>query len=191
MDGFRTFQYHIALKIHFTKQKFSVFENKGFLRGSYETYLKRNDYFLYEKLSNKYDTPQEIIQFLASNIMYNNQSIVYNLEDSEVNYNEYLRRKQSITKVFTDDMYTILNRHIPLTDYASLFNLFLGNKITIETFRILDDLTGNIIESLKQNQNIISLFDDVLLRAEKAKGFVLYKKEKVQPIYLSYLQEEL
>ncbi len=194
MNGFRAFQYHIALKIHFTKPNFSVFQNKGFLRGKYETYLNRNDYLLYERLAVKYSTPKEIIQFLASNIMYNNFGIVYDIEESDNNYQEYLRRKQSITKIFLDDMHKLLNKNIVLNNSrqtaVNVLNLFLGNKITIESVRILDDLIGDMIDTLKKDNNTMLLFSNDILRIEKSKGFVFYKKEKVLPIYLSYLQEE-
>jgi len=193
MDGFRIFQLHIALKLHFTRAEFSIFKNKGYLRGTYETFLKRKDYLLYDKLAKIYNTPQEVIPFIAANLMYNNFPLVYDLEESIHNYTEYLRRKQSITKVFTDDMYTLLNRKVSLKSAGqsseSVLDLFLGKKITIETFRILDDII-NLISNLKENDNKMLLFKDELIRVEKSKGFVHYKKEKIMPIYFSYLNEE-
>ena len=114
MTGFRAFQYYIALKIHFTKLEFSVFKNKGFLKGSFETYLRRQDYQLYENLARQYPEDRILIQFLASNIMYNHFGIVYEMSRSEENFIEYQRRRQSITKIFTDDLYYLIN-HIKKT----------------------------------------------------------------------------
>lgn len=194
MDGFRIFQLHIALKIHFTKANFSIFKNKGYLRGSYEAFLRRNDYLLYEKIGTLYNTPQEVIPFLASNLMYNNPSIVYDLETSIQNYTEYLRRKQSISNIFRNDLSTLVEKKIALKSIgqigSNVLNLVLGKKITIESVRILDDFTG-VVNTFKENANDMLLFNNDILRIEKSKGFVIYKKEKLHSIFMSYLNEEL
>ena len=50
MTGFKAFRYYVALKLHFTKDKFNVFENRGNVKGSYQAFDARNDKFLFEKL---------------------------------------------------------------------------------------------------------------------------------------------
>ncbi len=192
MTGFRAFQYYIALKIHFTKLEFSVFKNKGFLKGSFETYLRRQDYQLYENLARQYPEDRILIQFLSSNMMYNHFGIVYEMSKSEENYREYQRRRQSITKIFTDDLYYLINHKIvinnPLQFAKNVLDSYIGKKITLETVRILDDCTGNTINLLK-NTDIATLFAGELLILEKSKGFVKYDKNKITPIYLQYLNE--
>ncbi len=192
MNGFRAFQYYISLKIHFTRLEFSVFKNKGFLKGSYETFLRRQDYQLYESLARKYPEDRTLIQFLACNMMYNHFGIVYDMRKSEENFVEYQRRRQSITKIFTDDLYYLLNNGIyiknPLQFAKSVLDFYIGKKITLETVRILDDCTGNTISLLK-NTEAAMLFSDDLLRLEKAKGFVKYDINRITPIYMQYLQE--
>lgn len=192
MTGFRAFQYYIALKLHFTKPTFSVFKNKGFLKGSYERYLSRQDYRLYENLARQYPEDKTLIQFLASNMMYNNFGVVYEMSRGEENFREYQRRRQSITKIFTDDLYHLLNNGIyikkPLQFSKSVLDYYIGKKITLETVRILDDCMGNTISLLK-NTEAAMLFTEDLLILEKSKGFVKYDINKVTPIYLQYLQE--
>lgn len=194
MTGFRVFQYFIAIKLHFTKREFSVFKNKGFLRGSYEKFLARDDYQLFEFLAKKYVTDKEVIQVIASNILYGNNSVVYDINLTKEYYEEYLRRKQSITKIFTDDLYLLSDKDLfpnnTLHYSKNLLDLYLGKKITIESVSILNDFCDTILTSL-YGTNIADIFQKELLRIEKSKGFIIYNKEKLLSIYNNYQQEEL
>ena len=124
--------------------------------------------------------------------MYNHFGIVYEMSRSEENFIEYQRRRQSITKIFTDDLYYLINHKIvinnPLQFAKNVLDSYIGKKITLETVRILDDCTGNTINLLK-NTDIATLFGGELLILEKSKGFVKYDINKITPIYLQYLNE--
>ena len=43
MDGFKAYRYYLAIKLHFTTDKFNVFENRGNVRGTREAFNVRND----------------------------------------------------------------------------------------------------------------------------------------------------
>ena len=83
MTGFKAFRYYIALKLHFTKEKFDVFENKGHIKGSYAAFDARNDKYLFEKLARKFPKDQDIIQFIVANLSIGNDNIIYGMEEAE------------------------------------------------------------------------------------------------------------
>ena len=53
----------MAIKLHFTNDEFNVFENRGRVKGTRDTFNARNDRYIFEKLATKYPTDKEIIQF--------------------------------------------------------------------------------------------------------------------------------
>jgi len=185
MDGFKAFKYYLAIKLHFTNPKYNVFERKGKLRGTRETFLTRNDHYLFEKIARRFDNDQQLIRYIASNFMYDNPNVVYNEAEAEENFVEYNRRRQSITKVFADDVQRIVESGI---NTPNILQLYLGKKITIETAVILNDLE-NCISKLKDTESNTLLWGDEILRVEKSKGFVKYDSYKVVPVYMSMCEE--
>jgi hypothetical protein len=117
--------------------------------------------------------------------MYDNPNVVYNEAEAEENFVEYNRRRQSITKVFADDVQRIVESGI---NTPNILQLYLGKKITIETAVILNDLE-NCISKLKDTESNTLLWGDEILRVEKSKGFVKYDSYKVVPVYMSMCEE--
>lgn len=192
MNGFTAFKYYTAIKLHFTSPKFNVFVNRGRVRGSHQKFLMRNDYLLFEKLARQYPNDKDCIQYIASNFMYGNANVVYEQDEGVVNYKEYLRRKQSITRVFANDLDTILKEGAQLNFSGStipdILQLYMSKRITIETLVILNDL-HDIMTMMKENQHLQLILGDELLRIEKSKGFVKYDSYKVMQPYQSFLEE--
>ena len=196
MDGFKAYQYYMAIKLHFSSEKFNVFENKGKVKCSRERYNSRNDYFIFEKLSKKYKNDHDLIQFLASNFIYRNPNVIYSGSEAEDNFTEWQRRKQSVTKLFLDDCHTLVSVHKSINQlfYCTnntipyIIDLYLSKKINIESVRILDDQM-HFIQDWKDNSILTLLVDDIKL-IKKSKGFVKYDINKVTPIF-NNLQEDL
>lgn len=193
MDGFKAYKYYLAIKLHFTNPKFNVFVNRGKLKGSVDKFLLRNDHLLFEKMAKQFHTDKELIQFVAANFMYNNPSPVYNLDESMSNYKEYLRRKQSITRVFEDDLDTIVKSGARYYDFSGqkipdVVQLYLGKRITLETLVILDTFDG-LVEKLQQNNHLCLLLGDELMRITKARGFVRFDPKKVINPYIHFIEE--
>ncbi|MGA1046773.1 MAG: hypothetical protein ACO3UU_02090 [Minisyncoccia bacterium] len=190
MTGFKAFRYYIALKLHFTKEKFNVFENKGHIKGSYAAFDARNDKYLFEKLARKFPKDQDIIQFIVANLSIGNDNIIYGMEEAEENYIQWIKRKQSITHTFLNDINTIqleseknnynLDQIIncTLNQFPVIIKLYLGKLICMESIVILNDFIP-MIAKWKQEPSLILLENDIL-RIEKLKGFVKYNRDKIE-----------
>ncbi len=178
MDGFKAYKYYMAIKLHFTSQKYNVFETRGHVKGTRDTFNSRNDRYIFEKLSQKYNDDKEIIQFFVSNFAYGNDTAIYGNSEAEELYSEWQRRKQSISKIFVDDLTNIMNMcdvhkfnvdgifKVVDGDLPVLTSMFLSGKITIETLRIIDDLEP-FISTWENDPMIKIVLGDKLLRAEK------------------------
>lgn len=200
MDGFKAYKYYMAIKLHFTRDSFNVFKNRGVVKGTREAFNARNDRYMFERLARKFPVDKDIIQFFVANFAYGNESAVYSGEESDTLYMEWLKRKQSITKVFTDDLNTILMDaykkklkeeaiiNFTSNEYPTILNLYLGKQIGIETVSILNDI-DNMVTQWKNNDAVVLLWENELRRIEKVSGFIKYESSRLMPIYKSFREE--
>jgi len=200
VDGFKAYKYYIAIKLHFTKDSFDVFTNRGSVKGTREAFNARNDRYIFEKLARKFPVDRDIIQYYVSNFAYGNEGVVYDLAEAEDNYAEWNKRKQSITKIFADDLSKILmdayKRKIKessiinftLNQYPSILNLYLGKQIGIETLRIIDDFE-NLLGTWKQHSSMLLLWENEIRKVEKIRGFVKYDKDKVLTVFNQFKED--
>lgn len=196
MTGYKAFRYYVALKLHFSKDKFDVFQNRGNVKGSFEAFNARNDRYMFEKIARKYDTDQELIQFYVANFAYGNTDMVYGMEQSEENYIVWKRRKESITHLFKSDLDVIqLEAEKNKLDMAAMFyfldnnypyllKMYLGKQVSIETLHMINT-EQNIITNWKADSKAIMLEDD-LRRVEKLRGFIKYDAEKIKKIFSEF-----
>lgn len=191
MDGFRAFKYYMALKLHFTDPKFDVFVNRGRVKGTLQRFQMRNDRLLFEKLAKQFPIDKEYIQYIASNLMYDNPDVVYQSDEGMANYKEFLRRRQSITRVFQDDLDTIVKSgaqyKIVDDNIPDVIQLLISKKITIETAVILnqlDDFIGKI-----ESNHVHLMFGNLIMRIVKSTKFVKYNSYKVMNHYQNFIEE--
>lgn len=192
MDSFKAYKYFMAVKLHFTSEKYDLFEKNGRVSGTRETFNKRNDRGLFEKLSKKFDTDQDLIQFFVSNFAYGNKNVIYSKESDDY-YEIWKARKESRTEFFRNDLSNIYN-HLERNRLKGeslysiedgipvLLNLYLGGFIRLETMVILQDFE----DYLQKWDPLIMLWHDHFLTIRKAKKFVKYDLDKVQSIYQQY-----
>ena len=179
MDGFLAYKFYLAIKLHFTSDSYDVFKSKGRVRATYESYLKRNDKGLFDALCYKFPQEKEYIQYIASNFMYGHPNVIYDsYDDGLVLYMRYIKRKQSITRVFADDL-TKLTSY----DCGDIFEAYLKNVITLESMVILDSIE-NVCDNV---QNV--LVEDQIRLIRKSRGFVKFDNSKIVTTYLNFLKE--
>lgn len=200
MDGYKAYRYYLAIKLHFTTDKFNVFQNRGNVKGTREAFNARNDRYIFEKLAQRHPEDKEIIQFFVANFAYGHETAIYAGSEADDNFLQWQKRKQSITKIFIDDLAAILT-HVEMNrlPYSTIFDftenqypvaltLFIGGKISIETLRILDDQRP-MIDVWKNHPSVKYIWDNELRRITKLTGFVKYDKIKVEKIFNHFLEE--
>ena len=200
MDGYKAYRYYLAIKLHFTTDKFDVFQNRGNVKGTRDAFNARNDRYIFEKLAQKHSDDKEIIQFFVSNFAYGNDTAIYAGQEAEDNFMQWNKRKQSITKIFVDDLATLLThietnrlKHSAIfefteNEYPVALKMFVGGKISIETLRIIDDFT-DILEKWNQNLSVKYIWDNEMRRIKKLTGFVKYDKIKIEKIFSAFKEE--
>jgi hypothetical protein len=201
MDGFKAYKYYMAIKLHFTSEKYDVFETRGHVKGSRDAFTSRNDRYIFEKLAQKHASDKDIIQFFVSNFAYGNDTAIYSNGEAEELYAVWQKRRQSISKVFIDDLANIINyveirkldsNHIftgSNGDLPILLDLYLGGKVTVETMKIIDDFHP-FLDVWGNNSTIRIVLGNGLLRMKKLHKFVKYDADKLSKVF-NHFKEEL
>lgn len=195
MDGFKAYKYFMAIKLHFTTEKYDVFEMNGRVSGSRAAFEKRNDRFLFEKLANKFSSDSKLIQYFVANFAYRHPNVIYS-GDSDDYYNTWIKRKESRTQVFTNDLNKIVN-YLSMNRLKSdvlysiedgmplLLNMYIGEHVTLETMVILQNFENYLLKW----EPLIMMWNDQFLTIRKSNRFVKYDSNKLQSIYNNFKEQ--
>ncbi len=170
VDGFKAYKLYTSVKLHFTRDNFNVFENRGRLRGTLASFTQRKDVKIFDRWGRNYNE-REFILLTAANCMYGNVECAYSTEAAEDNYKEYMKRRQSISKFFADDLSTVGS-----LDPQTIVQNYIAGKITIECCVIMNETCGILAGDWP------ILFRETIRRIKKSSGFVKYNKERIEKI---------
>ena len=144
---FETYQSYLSMKSHFTNPKYDFFKYGGKSRATMSSFNKRKDKYWFEKTSRKY-SDQQILDFLLSNFLStdNPQNLWIGeiINSGERNYAEWMRRQQSLTYLFKEQLSELLsNKNLNEVFDCSkghplLLKKYLGGEISLETLTILE-----------------------------------------------------
>ena len=68
MTPFDTYKIYLAMKSHFTREKYDYFQYGGKTNASLDSFYKRKDRYFFEKTSRKYPD-EEVKQFFVANFV--------------------------------------------------------------------------------------------------------------------------
>lgn len=192
MNGYSLFKFDKATKLHFTNEKYNVFEYKGSVRGlTFEKFLEKRDYNVYNAVARKFESEKEAIQFLVANYAYRNDNPIHNIAMAERNISIWNKRKQSISHLFKEDI-DVISLHLEKKglvksdlfetngDVPELFKLFIGGKISVETMHILNEM-NDYITGWEPIHSVV--WKKEFLVIKKLKKFVKFDIDKLKEIY--------
>ncbi len=146
---FETYQSYLSMKSHFTNPKYDFFKYGGKSRATVSSFNKRKDKYWFEKTSRKFSN-QEVINFLLSNFVTtdNPQNLWIGeiINSGERNYTEWMRRQQSLTYLFKEQLSELLyNKSLDEVFNCSkghplILKKYLGGEISLETLTIMEKI---------------------------------------------------
>lgn len=193
LDSWQVYRYYLALKLHFTTERYDITKQKGRVRASKASFEKRRDTFFIKKLAAKLKD-KDVINFLIANFVAGNKWGGIFDSSAENNYKEWQRKIESISYQFNSDLeYLELELEKQKKEFAYIFETeknqhplllqaYLGNKIAIETLIILDDIFSFINKFEKDLAGDI-IWAEVSLLCRKYKPFFRYDKRKLHGIF--------
>jgi len=186
MDAFEAYKHYLALKSHFTTKNYDFFKYNGAVKARRDKFDSRNDKYFFHKLSKHKD----LTNFLVALFVYGRHDVwvgdILRNEESEKLYKEWLRVRESLTYVFTNDLDKFnddLFSSFAVTEgqHPHALKLLLRKEIHIETFIILNDL---LRFTPKWNKEIIDpvVWPEVRQKCKKYHPFMQYEKENFKKV---------
>ena len=143
-DAYRCY---LALKNHFTKDKYDYHKYRGKVRATNEAFYKRKDRFWFEKFARQKDD-KEVEEFFVSNFIYSTDPatvwIGEMIKEGEGRYTEWKKKVQSLTYIFKEEASTIFeNKKVDdmfdcSKGHPPILKSYLGGDISLESMVIYD-----------------------------------------------------
>ena len=104
MEAIDAYKIYLGIKNHFTLDKYDYIKYNRKVNVSYDSFLKRRDKIFFAKLGNRKDKYLE--DFLVANMIHDPKVWVGELlsDECENRYKDWLRKKQSLTYLFKNEM---------------------------------------------------------------------------------------
>ena len=152
---------YLSLKLHFTTDTFDYFKYGNAAKASQHSFDSRRDKFFFVKLSRTFKE-DELREFFVANMIVEDKVYPATLvREGAKNYQEYIKRKQSLAYNFKEDVMTL---HDISQKFDKLFIIegvhppllkaHLGGKISIETLAIFNKIfqyVGNFDKDIKED----------------------------------------
>ena len=147
-DAYRCY---LALKNHFTKDKYDYHKYHGKVRATNEAFYKRKDRFWFEKFARQ-KNDKEVEEFFVSNFIYSTDPgtmwIGEMIKEGEGRYSEWKRKVQSLTYLFKQETENVFeNKKVDdMFDCSKgpppILKSYLGGDISLESMVIYDRILG-------------------------------------------------
>ena len=174
-DGYEVYMMYLALQRHFTTD-YDYFKYNGKVRGSKESYQKRNDMWSFEKIC-KIIPENNRLDFMVANFLENPQCWVKNMDISH--YNTYIERHKNITSIFKQDLERIKQegpaKVMQVTQsYPKIYDMYIKKDITLETLVILNRIFPFVDKHVEQVQ-VPFVFPDIVKKIKNYEQFAINK----------------
>ena len=193
MEPFEVYRYYLALRLHFTTDSYNVIEQKGRVRATKNSFLKRKDLLSIRRVAETY-SDKDIVDFLVANFVSGDRwGGVFDVESKE-RYQGWKKRIESISYTFKKEM----DKAVAYADklgitfnqlfycnhgqHPFIIKMYLRNDISIETLVILNKL-NNFTDQLDQELKDDLVWPDTSRIIKKYSPFLEIKKDKYNEIY--------
>jgi len=192
MTEFDVYRHYLALKLHFTTDKYDVIKLRGRVKASRQAFLKRKDLLSIRKIAITYND-KEIVDFLIANFVSGDRwGGMFDVE-AKNRYLDWKRRIESISYTFEKEFDRVIiegqKKNLPLEgcfiaehgQHPLIVKLYLRNAVSIETLVILNKL-NNYVEQLDQRLVNDLIWPDLSRIIKKYSPFLTIDKEKYETI---------
>lgn len=192
MEPFEVYRYYLALRLHFTTDKYDAIQQRGRVRASKQAFFKRNDLLAIRRVAESY-SDKEVVDFLVSNFVSGDRwGGVFDI-DAKERYLNWKKRIESLTYTFekeisriqlfcdknliefNDTLVSVKNQH------PYIIKMYLRGDVSIETLVILNQLRDFCSELDKVLAGDL-VWPDVSRIIKKYTPFLSIKKEKYDRI---------
>jgi len=186
MTEFEVYRFYLALKLHFTTDKYDVIKQKGRVRAKRAAFAKRNDLISIKKIAKNY-SDEEVVNFLVANFVSGDRwGGIFDTEANE-RYLSWKKRIEGLTYTFTEDINKLFSNNInPFScskeEHSYIIKQYLRNNVSIETLVVIDSFRS-FVDEYDQIYKEDIVWPDISRIIKKYKPFLKFNKEKLYAIY--------
>lgn len=196
MEAFDVYRSYLALKLHFTTDKYDAIKQRGRVRATKQSFFKRTDLLNIRKIAEKY-SEKEVVDFLVANFVSGDRwGGVFDTE-AKHNYLDWKRRMEAMSYTFKNDIDKLIfdceklnikfdNVFYSGTKQPIILKRYLGKHISMETLVILNQI-NNYTNRLDVELKNDIVWPDVSRIIKKYQPFLKVDREK----YVRCIRERL
>ena len=191
MEPIDVYLMYCAMKAHFSKNNYDFHKYGGKTKVSRDSFWKRNDKYFFVKLAKKHDDRDSIQDYLVSNFIRDRRGYIANFNDE--NYKVWKDRKTDFYNIFFDELRPLVKDFEPLfqtknNNHPKLLKEFLGDRVSLETLIILDDLVDFSKRWDRELKEDI-VWPDLKKLMKNYKGFLTIDKNRYRIRLLELIEE--
>ena len=191
MEPIDIYLMYCAMKAHFSKTDYDFIKYGGKTKVSRNSFYKRKDRHFFVKLSKKYKVEAQIKSYFVANFIKDKKGYVANFTDA--NYEAWLLKRNVFSEEFLNEMRPFIKEFEPLFEVKSnnhpkLLKEFLGNRVSLETMIILDEIFEYSKQWDKELEDDI-IWIDLKKMIKNYKGFLTINKNKYRIELLKLIEE--
>jgi hypothetical protein len=149
---FETYKTYLAMKQHFTKDKYDYHKYCGRSRATLQAFHKRKDRYFFEKMSRQ--RPDKEIEdfFLANFVSCRDPETLWIgeiIQEGDKNYTQWQKKVQSLSYIFKEDIDNLFDGKVDevfdcSNGHPPILKSYLGGYTTLETLVICDRIFGYV-----------------------------------------------
>ena len=191
MEPIDVYLMYCAMKAHFSKNNYDFHKYGGKTKVSRDSFWKRKDKYFFVKLAKKHDDRDSIQDYLVSNFIRDRRGYIANFNDE--NYKVWKDRKTDFYNIFFDELRPLVKDFEPLfqtknNNHPKLLKEFLGDRVSLETLIILDDLVDFSKRWDRELKEDI-VWPDLKKLMKNYKGFLTIDKNRYRIRLLELIEE--
>mgnify|MGYP003640631507 CR=1 FL=1 len=148
MEPFDAYQYHNALKLHFTS-KYDAIKYRFKTSATQQSFWKRKDKYFFSKVAKRFDDKDELIKYYVAHLV-NDCKWVGEMITKEEEYQNWLKVNESLSYNIKQDLHALESKYSSFDDvlmtgnrtYPSIIHEYLSKEIGLETVVVVNSLTG-------------------------------------------------
>lgn len=188
MEPYEVYRYYLALRLHFTTDKYDVIKQQGRVRASKQAFMKRNDLLAIRRVAENY-SDKEIVDFLVANFTSGDRwGGVFDIQAKE-RYTNWKKRIESMSYTFEKEISHIQafcsNKSINFMgifdttkdQHPYIIKMYMRGDVSIETLVILNKLI-DYVPGLDNKLAKDVVWPDISRIIKKYTPFLTISKEK-------------
>ena len=178
------------MKLHFTSNTYDCFRYQFKTSVNQKTFWKRNDRYFFHKSGLKFKTEADLANYYASHII-SDIGYITEMIESDDTYLAWLKKIQSISRVFTLDMETLSSKadsfdelFVVNGNYPLIIDSLLRDEVTLESVTLINSMTGFLKRVDSQVTETI-LYPELSRKIKKYAPFIRADQAKMKSIILN------